>query len=73
MVMIITGVVLLMILSILSMKDSVNDGSKGGAVVIIGFIPIVFGKDKSSAKLLLLLSIVLITVLLVLALVLGQL
>jgi len=38
---------------------------KGGGIVIIGPFPIVFGTDKESVKILLLLSIVLIVLLLV--------
>jgi len=41
---------------------------KGGGVIIIGPIPIVFGTDKKSLKLILVLSIVLVVLLLILTL-----
>lgn len=40
-------------------------GVKGGGAVIIGPFPIIFGTDKESVKILLLLSIILIALLLV--------
>jgi uncharacterized protein (TIGR00304 family) len=40
--------------------------TKGGGVVIIGFIPIIFGTDKQPAKLILVLSIALVALLIVL-------
>jgi len=39
---------------------------KGGGVVIIGPIPIIFGTDKQSVKIILVLSIILVALLLVL-------
>ncbi|MBO0887971.1 DUF131 domain-containing protein, partial [Candidatus Bathyarchaeota archaeon] len=42
-----------------------------GAVVIVGPIPIIFGSDKQSAKILLALSIILVGALIVLYLVQG--
>jgi len=41
---------------------------KGGGVVIIGPIPIIFGTDKESVKFILVLSVILIALLLVLTL-----
>jgi len=42
--------------------------ARGGGVVIIGPVPIIFGTDKQSVKVLLILSIVLVALLLVLTL-----
>jgi len=38
---------------------------RGGGAIIIGFIPIVFGTDKESVKLILVLSIILVVLLLI--------
>lgn len=45
---------------------------RGGGAVILGPIPIVFGTDKASVKILLILSIILITLLLIFMLLSGQ-
>jgi len=45
--------------------------ARGGAVVIIGPFPIIFGSDKESAKILLVLSIILVGALIALFLVQG--
>ncbi len=51
---------------LLFLKASKGKGEvKGGGAIIIGPFPIVFGTDKESVKLLLLLSIILIVLLLV--------
>jgi len=57
------AVVLLLFSSLRGKK--VGGKVRGGGVVVIGPFPIVFGTDKESAKILLLLSIALIALLLV--------
>ena len=57
------AVVLLVLSSFMGKK--IEGKVKGGGVVVIGPFPIVFGTDKESVKILLLLSIVLIVLLLV--------
>jgi len=56
--------VVLLVLSGLR-KGKVEGRMRGGGVVVIGPFPIVFGTDKESVKILLLLSIVLVALLLV--------
>jgi uncharacterized membrane protein len=58
---------------VFSGHNTVSGQTRGGAVVIIGFIPIVLGKDKESARLLLVLSIALVAILIVLFFLQGQL
>jgi len=62
-----TGFVVTLIAVLLWIFMSVKRGGKvrGGGAVIIGPFPIVFGTDKESVKVLLLLSIALIVLLLV--------
>jgi uncharacterized protein (TIGR00304 family) len=48
-------------------RSSRGKGSvKGGGVVVIGPVPIIFGTDKESVKIILVLSIILVALLLVL-------
>jgi len=54
-----------MIWLVLSSDKSGKAKVKGGGAVIIGPIPIVFGTDKESVKIILILSIVLVVLLLV--------
>jgi uncharacterized protein (TIGR00304 family) len=51
---------------ILLSKSGKTGKARGGGVIIVGPIPIVFGTDKQSLKTILLLSIVLTTLLIVL-------
>jgi len=62
-----TGFVITLIAVLLWILMTVKGGGKvrGGGAVIIGPFPIVFGTDKESVKVLLLLSIALIVLLLV--------
>jgi len=55
---------------LLFLRSSKSKGGKvrGGGAVIIGPIPIIFGTDKESVKIILVLSIILIALLLVLTL-----
>lgn len=64
---VVTGFVITFIAVLLWIFRTVNGGGKvrGGGAVIIGPFPIVFGTDKESVKVLLLLSIALIVLLLV--------
>jgi len=56
--------VVLLVLSGLKGKKS-EGKARGGGVIVIGPFPVVFGTDKESVKILLLLSIVLVALLLV--------
>lgn len=64
---VVTGVVITFIAVLLWIFRTLKGGGKvrGGGAVIIGPFPIVFGTDKESVKVLLLLSIALIVFLLV--------
>jgi uncharacterized protein (TIGR00304 family) len=55
--------ILVIALFVLFFSNSKDKKMKGGGVVIIGFIPIVFGTDKESIKKILLLSLLLTIVL----------
>jgi len=50
---------------VLSSSNGSNASGKGGAVVIIGFIPIVFGSDARVTKQLLVLAIFLVIALII--------
>jgi uncharacterized protein (TIGR00304 family) len=65
------GVLLALFVAIVSLAKTDNMKAGGGAVVIVGPFPIVFGSDKRSAKVLLFLSIVLVVALIVLFLLEG--
>ena len=52
--------------AVLSGKKSGGSKVRGGGAIIIGPIPIVFGTDKQSLKVILILSIVLVALLIVL-------
>jgi len=54
-----------MILTVLSGAKGGKGKVRGGGAVIIGPVPIVFGTDKESVKIILVLSIVLVALLLV--------
>lgn len=58
----------LMVVIVSAAKNGQLKGRAGG-VVIIGFIPIIFGTDRQSAKLILILSIILVGLLITLFLV----
>jgi uncharacterized protein (TIGR00304 family) len=62
--------ILALAIFLLSAKSKGKGNVKGGGVVIIGPVPIVFGTDKKSVKTVLLLSIVL-TVLLLITFIVG--
>ena len=70
-ILIVAGVVIAIGVAISSLSKSGPMKTRGGAVVIIGPFPIIFGSDKQSAKVLLLLSIALVGVLIVLFLLQG--
>jgi len=55
-----------LLLVALSAKD--KESVKGGGVILIGPVPIIFGTDKQSVKVILILSIVLVLLLVVLML-----
>ena len=61
------GFVLALIAVILLATRSANAGTKarGGGILLIGPIPIIFGTDRESVKILVILSIVLIAVVLI--------
>jgi len=71
MILIIAGVLLALFVAILSIAKADNVKARGGAVVIVGPFPIIFGSDRESAKVLLVLSIVLVAALIVLLLLQG--
>jgi uncharacterized protein (TIGR00304 family) len=64
---VILGFVLALIAVILIVARSASSGTKtrGGGVLLIGPIPIIFGTDRESVKILVLLAIILIAVVLV--------
>ena len=64
--MIIAGFIVIVAAVILSLSKSGQLKARGGAVVIVGPFPIIFGSDKQSTKLLLALSISLVALLIVL-------
>ncbi|TMI23265.1 DUF131 domain-containing protein [Candidatus Bathyarchaeota archaeon] len=70
-ILIIAGVLLALFVVILSIAKTDNVKARGGAVVIVGPFPIIFGSDRESAKVLLVLSIVLVAALIVLLLLQG--
>jgi len=71
MILIIAGVLLALFVAILSIAKTDNVKARRGAVVIVGPFPIIFGSDRESAKVLLVLSIVLVAALIVLLLLQG--
>jgi uncharacterized protein (TIGR00304 family) len=62
---------LVLVFVAISLARSGGVKGRGGAVVIIGPFPIIFGTDKQSAKILLVLSIILVGALIALFLVQG--
>ncbi len=71
MILIIAGVLLALFVAAVSSAKTSNVKARGGAVVIVGPFPIIFGSDKESAKVLLVFSIVLVAALIVLLLLQG--
>jgi uncharacterized protein (TIGR00304 family) len=71
---VILGFVLAIIAVILIVTRSTNSGtrSRGAGVLLIGPIPIIFGTDRESVKVLVLLAIILIAVVLVASIFLGR-
>jgi uncharacterized protein (TIGR00304 family) len=61
------GFVLALIAVILLVTRSANEGTKtrGAGILLIGPIPIIFGTDRDSVKILVILSIILIAVVLI--------
>lgn len=61
------GFILALIAVILLATRSANAGTKtrGGGILLIGPIPIIFGTDRESVKILVILSIILIAVVLI--------
>lgn len=59
---------LLAVLLLLVLSTRGKGRVKGGGVIIIGPIPIIFGTDKQSVKIILILSVILVALLLVLRL-----
>jgi uncharacterized protein (TIGR00304 family) len=61
------GLVLALIAVILLATKSSNEGTKtrGGGILLIGPIPIIFGTDRESVKILVMLAIILIAVVLI--------
>jgi len=72
MILITAGVLLALFVVILSIAKTDKVKARGGAVVIVGPFPIIFGSDRESAKVLLVLSIVLVAALIVLLLLQGH-
>ena len=70
-ILIVAGFILALFVMIISLARTGNFKGRGGAVVIVGPFPIIFGSDRQSAKVLLVLSIVLVAALIVLFLVQG--
>jgi uncharacterized protein (TIGR00304 family) len=58
-------VIVLIVILLLSVRSAGKSKVKGGGAVIIGPIPIIFGTDKKSLKMILLLSVALTLLLLV--------
>ena len=69
---IIVGFVIVFVAAVLMISSAAKSkGSlRGGGVVIIGPFPIIFGTDKESVKVLLILSIILVSVLFVFSIIL---
>ncbi len=65
-ILITAGFLIAFIVVVLSLAKTNTSKGRGGAVVIIGPVPIIFGSDQQSAKILLILSIVLVAALLLL-------
>lgn len=62
------GISFLAVLLLLVLSKGGKRRVKGGGAIIIGPIPIIFGTDKQSVKIILILSIILVVLLLVLTL-----
>ncbi len=63
---IVIGVVLAFLVIVIPAARSGKLSARGGAVILIGPFPIVFGSDRQTAKALLVLAIVLVALMLVL-------
>ncbi len=59
-ILIVAGVILAVLVAVISLAKSAGGKTRGGAVVIVGPIPIIFGSDKQSVRILLILSIALV-------------
>jgi len=59
-ILIVAGVVLAGIVVLASLAKPGTGKTRGGAVIMVGPFPIIFGSDKQSARVLLILSIVLV-------------
>jgi uncharacterized protein (TIGR00304 family) len=70
-VLVVAGVLVALVALMLSMARSKTTTGRGGAIVIVGPIPIIFASDKQSAKILLVLSIILVGALIVLFVIQG--
>ncbi|MEM2913060.1 MAG: DUF131 domain-containing protein [Candidatus Bathyarchaeia archaeon] len=73
-ILVILGFILAFIAAIMMLSAGVRAHGKvrGGGLIMIGPVPIIFGTDREAVKTLLILSIILIVVALVLMLVLSQ-
>ena len=71
MILILAGVVLALFVAAVSSAKTSNVKARGGAVVIVGPFPIIFGSDKESASVLLVFSIGLVAALVVFLLLQG--
>jgi uncharacterized protein (TIGR00304 family) len=69
-ILVLVGFAISLLAVLLSLVLSTRDKGrvKGGGAIIIGPIPIIFGTDKQSVKIILILSIILVALLLVLRL-----
>ena len=65
-VLIVVGFILVLSLIVARLSSGAHGLARGGAVVIVGFFPVVFGSDTQSARILMTLSIVLVAFLLAL-------
>ncbi len=73
-ILVLTGFMIALIAIVLMLLRGAKDGKtegkvKGGGVVIIGPIPIIFGTDRQSVKIVLILAIILMTLALVFTLI----
>ena len=70
-ILIVAGVFVALVAVVLSVARMGNTTRQGGAVIIVGPLPIIFASDKQSAKRLLVLSIILVVALIVLLVIQG--
>ena len=67
----VAGVLIALVAVVLSVVRTANSTGRGGAVIIVGPLPIIFASDKQSAKMLLVLSVILVVALIVLLVIQG--